>query len=180
MAQNITPSRFLANETRKYQNRYRRLFGLKHWEDDPEHRIPGSDHAFTLGPWLVSRPYPISTEGLRDLVSWAEKYGFEVLISGQSSWHPWTVVVEVWLQKWWVEFATKTEGYGDAFATTVWEKVWRRKHAVMMRVNEPSPRWSSGVDTGICVLVTETNDKGLDIKTALAPIKPFFFSGQTE
>jgi len=173
MAQ-MTPGRFIANATLGYRARYRKLFGLGFYEP-PEYSMPRADHAFIQGPFLVSRPYPVCEGEIKELLDWSEKYGLRFSISGQSSWHPWTIVVRAVRPEWAQEFRKKAVGYGDAFELAVSHRLWKAEHADMIRVKRPSPRWEHGVESGVYVLSCDTGPHTRrEIESTLSPIKPFF------
>ena len=145
----MTIRKLLSLETRKYRARYWRMFGLERYER-PEHAIPGSDHSLAVGPFLVSRPYPISIEGLDELLSFCHKYDLEVQLGGLSGWHPLTVLIRVWKPEFLDEFRQRARSHGDSFELEVWDAMRDKWQAAVRRVR------ILGHDSGVYIYATET------------------------
>lgn len=170
----MTVARFIANQSRRHEGNYRKLMGLQQW-DRPMLQIPGSDHSLMIGPYMVSRPYPISTKGLRELLAFVDQHGLKITINGSSSWHPDTVTVKVYKREYVEEFHAAAEQYGDAFYSSVLVAIYYRIHGSMWRVKRPSFSRSS-VETGVFILATDTGGRKshrATIENQLSPIAPY-------
>jgi len=146
-----TVRQYIGRATVKYRARYLEIIlpespWLRY--DRPEHYIPRSDHAFQIGPHLVSRPYGLSHEGIKELWDWAAKYDLELLIGAPSSWHPSTLVVIAAREEFVNEFEEGAKQYGDAFeatlSNTVYYEIYSATHAVKKTWNHR--------ETGIYIL----------------------------
>ena len=133
--------------------------------DRPEKHIPGGDHAFQVGPYLVSRPYGFGLDGMRALVEFCERNGFEASFGGPSSWHPATTAIKIYRPEWAEEFSDRADSYGDAFRASVNERVYLDIHGETDRVYEP---WSRYEESGVFVLNTTVTKHGIGIGKPVA------------
>jgi len=166
-----TIGRFLASEKRRYRARYLKVLGPVYVEypgwrrhDRPEGHIPGGDHAFQVGPYLVSRPYGFGIDGMRALVEFCERHELECVIDGASSWHPGTTAIKIYRPEWAEEFSDRADSYGDAFRASVKKRVYLDIHGQTDRVYEPWARYESGV----FVLNTTVTKHGVGIGKPVA------------
>jgi len=181
---NITVPQFMAYKTRSYKGRYLHLLGERNcYTGDPASAIPESDHSFTLGPYLVSRPYGAFKRNLRDLLDWADLHGLELWLDAPSSWHPSTLVIRAFREDWREEFKAAARAHGDAFEQVVSTYIYRQAYADIDRVYHGSrkPR-----ESGIYILNTTRSVHSayystslwageLDTQTVLSPAPGFSF-----
>jgi hypothetical protein len=173
----ITVPQFLARETAKYRHRYNKLFGVLDlypgWKryERPEQKIPGHDHCFAVGPYLISRPYSMYDSVTRELLEFCERHELEFTIEGQSSWHPRTVTVQVVREGYRGEFWQRARAHGDAFEMSVGQSVHRRIHGQWLRVKEKSYWRKDGLESGIWVSDTRQSTHGVKGKGGGSPIE---------
>jgi len=153
MNKRVTVAQFIGHSTNKYRTRYRRLLFRQRNDryQEPSYSMPRADHCFTLGPFLVSRPYSLFKDDLRDLIAWADQHGLDLEIGGPTSWHPATVLVLAVRSDWLDEFWKAASGHGDAFEGAVRKRVYYRLHSEITPVYTHYP-----TETGIYILNTKT------------------------
>ncbi len=151
----MTVKRLLGQQTVRYRAKYLRMFrkgrskdDFDYWVDRPEHLIPGHDHCLQIGPYLVSRPYGMYLEKLEELVVWAKEHGLEVQVDAPSSWHPATILVQVYRQEFSTQFWERVKEYGDAFEASMNMLVYYRQRSQITRVRK---KWNNH-ETGVYVL----------------------------
>lgn len=164
MAKPVSVAQFIGRETNSHRHKYDRLLpkidGMYgSYRDAMLSKIPATDHAFQCGPFMVSRPYGLSTDALKKLVEFAEEFDFEVSVGGVTSWHPATIMVQIVRPEWVRAFFVRAERYGDAFRSSVSEAVYYRIHGAMHRVHKY--RGGREYETGIWVLNNTISKHGV-------------------
>lgn len=176
----VTVRQYIGRATNKYRHRYRKMVGCGRWEY-PEYSIPRADHAFQLGPYLVSRPYRMGGDAVCDLVEWAEKCGLDFEIDAPSSWHPATLLIMVYEPRSVREFFEGAERYGDAFESSLLQRLYYESHSEVTGVRS---RWAAR-EMGIYVLNARKSSQGGyardgrsdQVEDFLAPQKAYTLNG---
>ena len=155
-----TVRQYIGRATVRYRARYSKMlvpetpYGRF---ERPEYMMPRADHAFQLGPYLVSRPYRLWEYDIRDLSDWAEKHGLRLRIDAPSSWHPATLVVVANRPEFACEYREGAKQYGDAFESTLITTEYYEMFSAVHRVRH---KWREG-ETGMYVLEPSRSRHGV-------------------
>jgi hypothetical protein len=176
---NVTVRQYIARRTSSYRARYRRLLITTDnpWDRrymEPEREIPRADHAFQFGPFLVSRPYHMEGDTLRDIVEWTAKHDLDFDIDAPSSWHPSTLLVTVYRRAWVQDFLDGARAHGDAFLSTLLDIQRRELYSTNTRVyTKPNNR-----ETGVFILTGNAAKRGVTRQHYSSDIKHFLEAKQ--
>ena len=107
-----TPKTLLEQASKEFEARYNEL-------RESGSCIPGEDHTYVGGPYLISRPYSLDRATVASLLRFVEENGLEFNIEDASSWHPSTMTVRLWKQEWVQEFLDAADSCGGEFRSEV-------------------------------------------------------------
>lgn len=195
MPKQVTARQFIGRGTVRYRARYltrfneinpqhEGLYGHRYRQyDRPEYLMPHADHAFQIGPYLVSRPYRMEGEYMREILDWVDQFKLQVTINAPSSWHPATLVITAYASEFVGQFWENADKHGDAFKATVVSIVYRECHGDLRRVYEPSyyTHWDRR-ETGVYIQNTRVSKHGVygsgiapddDVERFLVPNSPY-------
>jgi hypothetical protein len=158
---NVTVRQFISRATMRYRARYRKTLSSEPYQR-PEYAIPHNDHAFGIGPYLISRPYRQDKDYIRDMLDWCDKYELECFIDAPSSWYPATLLVEIFQPEWEKTFWEEAEAKGDAFSRGIAEIIYDETHCNLDNVYRGSSRYPQ--QTGVYVLDNLRSRHGVNIK----------------
>ena len=131
--QGLTVGTFISRQGLKFHNRYHSLFGLDCYQG-LRNIMPHSDHGFHLGPYLISRPYPLGNKDMKEILEWADKFELCVTFRGSTSWHPDTMTILAYSRSFADEFHAAARSHGDGFESAVNQGVHRRIYGEMYRL----------------------------------------------
>ena len=167
-----TPKTYLQKASEEFERRYSEL-RLSQDASARSYGIPGEDHSYVAGPYLISRPYNLDRATIAQLLRFAEENELEFNIEGASTWHPWTITVRMWKGSWLAEFDDGAESRGSEFKKEVSEILSREVNpkvysvARAQRVHEES---------GVYVIDTRGSKEGtgrsVDSGDALDVVQP--------
>jgi hypothetical protein len=163
---NVTVRQFIGRATMRYRARYRKTLGLEPYER-PEYAIPHNDHAFEIGPYLISRPYRQDKDYIRDMIDWCDKYDFDCDIDAPSSWYPATLLVTIVQPEWRKAFWADARSKGDAFSLGIADIIRNETHCNLDDVYRGSSRYPE--QTGVYVLDSLRCRHGVNFNASKTP-----------
>jgi hypothetical protein len=146
-----TVNQYIARATSKYRRRYQKMLA----PDDPynqysapEYTMPRADHAFCIGPYLVSRPYRLAGEDVKDICDWASSNGLELDFDGRTTWHPATLLITAYCEEHRKDFYENAKQYGNDFYRSVVQELYYAIHGEVHAILDDR----DGFETGLYVI----------------------------